>query len=172
MNREETLKILASIKAAYPSFASVDFKATTNLWENIFEEIPYQIVNAAVIAFISSETKGFPPSAGQINSMCRKITHEEMNEHEAVTRIIDATKNGIYGYMDEFEKLPDICKKIVVHPERLRDWALLPKDEVQTVIASNLRHAFNSEKNRSDENMLIPKKIKDKLNDWKVKQIE
>ena len=169
MNKAETLKILSVIKAAYPNFGSGDINAITNLWNQIFEDIPYSVVNAATLAFISSEIKGFPPSPGQINSLCHKmIDNENITESEAVTLILRATKNGIYGAEEEFKNLPPICQRIVVTPERLTDWAKLSEDEVNTVIASNLRRAYISQVKKDEEIKVIPNGIREQLENWKL----
>lgn len=169
MNRAETLKILAVIKAAYQNFGIGDTVAITNLWQRIFEETPYKVVNAAVITFISSDTKGFPPSPGQINSLCHRIiSNGEITESEAVALILKATRNGTYGAMEEFNKLPPICQRIVVNPERLTDWAKLPEGEVNTVIASNLRRAYISQLKKDEEIKYMPEAVRKQLKSLKM----
>ncbi len=70
MNRNETLKILAVIRAAYPYYynnqSEEDLKTVVSLWQGMFEEYEYGLVSGAVRAFIASDTKGFPPSVGMV----------------------------------------------------------------------------------------------------------
>lgn len=169
MNRAETLKILAVIKAAYQNFGIGDTAAITNLWQHIFENMPYTVVNAAVMTFISSDIRGFAPTPGQINSLCSRVTGDgEITESEAVTLILKATRNGTYGATEEFNKLPPICQRIVVNPERLTDWAKLPEDEVNTVIASNLRRAYISQLKKDEEIKYMPEAVKKQLENLKM----
>lgn len=169
MNRAETLKILSVIKAAYQSFGGSDTTAIINLWQRMLEDEPYELVNAAVMGFISSDTKGFAPVIGQIKAMCIKLMDDEsLSEAEAVSLILKAAKNGLYGAREEFDKLPSICQRIVVSPERLADWAKLDEDEVNTVIASNLRRAYVSQAKKDEEIKALPNESKAMLGNLKM----
>lgn len=157
MNDEETKKILASLTVAYPALADDKAIPRVRLWASMFADEPYELVNAAVKTYIASDTKGFPPAIGKIKQICLSLLESEnISEAEAVSLILKATKNGVYGYEEEFAKLPPVCQRIVVNPERLKDWALLDSDEVNTVIASNLRRAYVAEKTREQEVRALP----------------
>ena len=68
MTQKETLKILASIRAVYPSVSKDrDIEALTTVWQRIFAETPYELVSEAVTAYIATDTKGFPPTPGNVN---------------------------------------------------------------------------------------------------------
>ena len=157
MNEVETKKILASLTVAYPALADDKAIPRVRLWASMFADEPYELVNAAVKTYIASDTKGFPPAIGKIKQICLSLLESEnISEAEAVSLILKATKNGVYGYEEEFAKLPPVCQRIVVNPERLKDWALLDSDEVNTVIASNLRRAYVAEKTREQEVRALP----------------
>lgn len=157
MNEADTKKILASLTVAYPSLADDKAIPRVRLWASMFTDEPYELVSAAVRTYIASDTKGFPPAIGKIKQLCISLLESEnISEAEAVSLILKATRNGIYGSEEEFAKLPPVCKRIVVSPDRLKDWAILDSDEVNTVIASNLRRAYVAEKVREQEVKALP----------------
>lgn len=97
MNRNETLKIMAVIKAAYPYYynnqSEEDLKTVVNLWQGMFEEYEYRLVSGAVRAFIASDTKGFPPSVGMVLDKLRLlIAPPELSEMEAWNQLSRAVK--------------------------------------------------------------------------------
>ena len=157
MNDAETKKILASLTVAYPTLADDKALPRVNLWTAMFADEPYELVNAAVRTYIASDIKGFPPAIGKIKQLCINLSEaDDISEAEAVALILKATRNGIYGSKEEFIKLPPVCQRIVVSPDRLKDWAQLDSDEVNTVIASNLRRAYVAEKTREQEIKALP----------------
>ncbi len=65
MTREETIKVLAVLKAAYPSFYKDmrrdEGESVVALWCDLFVDDDYQLVAGAVKALIATETSGYPP---------------------------------------------------------------------------------------------------------------
>lgn len=165
MDRAETLKIMAVLRGAYPNFyrgiSKIEAEDTVNLWIDIFGRYPYPLVAAAVKSFIEADEKGFPPVPGQIAAKIRLITEpERQGESEAWSLVAAAVKNGLYGYREEFEKLPPIVQKIVGMPEQLRDWAMMDSDSVHSVVASNFQRAYRTELTREAELSKLPPDVK------------
>lgn len=165
MNREETLKVFAVIKANYNNFFKTinakDANAMVNLWTEMFADVEYGLVGAAVKAYIASDIKGYPPNVGQINEQIRKLTaSEQMTEQEAVSLIMQATRNGYYNAQEEFDKLPPILQRIVHSPHQLRAWAVMNEDEVQTVVASNLMRSYRVIAKNEEERQSLPNSLK------------
>lgn len=165
MNREETIKILAVLRGAYPAFyrdiTKQEAESTISLWGSMFDEEPYELVGAAVKSFISGDTKGFPPAIGQIKELIRKITQpEEMTEQEAWVYVSKALRNSTYGSEEEFAKLPLEVQRVVHDPGQLRQWAMSPAEDVETVIASNFMRSFRAKQKSSREYMALPTSVK------------
>lgn len=156
MNDAETKRILAALTVAYPSLADDKALPRVNLWASLFADEPYELVSTAVKQYIASDTKGFPPAIGKIKELCIGLTEPDISEPQAVSLIIKAVQNGIYGSKEEFEKLPPICQRMVASPDRLREWAQLDADQVYTVIASNLRRAYEADKSKAQERQALP----------------
>ena len=165
MTREDTIKILSVLRGAYPSFyrdiTKQEAESTIALWESMFDEEPYELVGAAVKAFIAGDGKGFPPAIGQIKERIRQITQpEEMTEQEAWALVSKALRNSTYGSEEEFAKLPPEIQAVVHDPGQLRQWAISPADDVETVIASNFMRSFRTKQKASKEYMALPTSVK------------
>ena len=165
MNREDTIKILSVLRGAYPAFyrdiTKQEAESTIALWESMFDEEPYELVGAAVKAFISGDGKGFPPAIGQIKERIRQITQpEEMTEQEAWALVSKALRNSAYGSEEEFAKLPAEVQGVVHDPGQLRQWAMSPAEDVETVIASNFMRSFRAKLKVNKEYMALPTSVK------------
>jgi hypothetical protein len=165
MNREETIKIFSVMKANYPNFyksiSRIDAEAQVNLWNEMFLDTEYALVGAAVKSYIATDTSGYPPNVGKINEFIRKLTQpEEMTEQEAVSLILKATRNGIYGAEEEFNKLPPVLQRLAGSPEQIKAWAIMDADELQTVVASNLMRSYRVVAKNEREMEALPSSVK------------
>ena len=67
MNKAETAKAIAIIQEVYPHFMDGRKPAATlEIWTKLFASETYQEVEKAIFAFISADTRGYPPNIGQI----------------------------------------------------------------------------------------------------------
>ena len=165
MTREDTIKILSVLRGAYPAFyrdiTKQEAESTISLWESMFDEEPYELVGAAVKAFISGDGKGFPPAIGQIKERIRQITQpEEMTEQAAWSLVSKALRNSTYGSEEEFAKLPAEIQAVVHDPGQLRQWAMSPAEDVETVIASNFMRSYRAKQKASKEYLALPTSVK------------
>ena len=165
MTREDTIKILSVLRGAYPAFyrdiTKQEAESTIALWESMFEEEPYELVGAAVKAFISGDGKGFPPAIGQIKERIRQITQpEEMTEQEAWAIVSKAVQRSTYGSVEEFAKLPPEIQAVVHDPGQLRQWAIGPAEDLETVVASNFMRSFRAKQKAIKEYIALPISVK------------
>lgn len=164
MNEIEATKVLAVLKAAYPAAfnkqSPEEIDAVITLWAEMIEE-PYEIVGAAVKAFIATDLSGYPPSIGQIKNHISKLIHpEQITESEAVSMILKATRNATYNATAEFNKLPPMLQKLVGSPAQLREWAVSDSQTINTVISSNLQRSYRVMAERQREINALPESIK------------
>lgn len=78
-------KQLMVLSTAFPTvvrnFDPYEFKATQELWYNIFKNVPEELLQEAVMQYIINERKGFFPSPGQIIGIITEIVKKrEMDE--------------------------------------------------------------------------------------------
>ena len=147
MTRDETLKILMTIQAAYPSYKVTDKTVTANLWFRMLKDYTYIQVEAALDTYIRTNKSGFAPSIGEIIDILHMLFGEEdANEAEAWELVWKAVKNSIYHAEEEFNKLPVAIQKAAVSPARLKELAVSQMDDISIgVERSNFMRTYRSE---------------------------
>lgn len=155
MTRDETIKILMVIQAAYPNYKPQDKTVAVNVWTEMLSDIPYEKVSTAVKAYIQTDTSGFAPSVGDVREKVRNIfaKKDELNETAAWSLVWKAICNSGYHSEEEFAKLPPIIQRTVHSPSQLREWALLEDIDGNTisVLQSNFQRTFRAEQQRERE---------------------
>lgn len=177
MTREEAREIIRTMYAAYPTavrgMTADELTETVNMWAALFAEEPVQLVAAALKGCILADTKGFPPSPGQVMNKIKQITEPDtMTEVEAWALVSKAIKHS--GYIEraneEWEKLPESIQSIV-RPTQLREWALQDSRDLQTVVASNFMRSFRAKQIQQAEYDLLPADVKAAIERYKAAQL-
>ncbi len=168
MKREETAAVMRVLQAAYPRFYSKQdteaIRDAIRLWHDMFAEDNGVEVGAAVKAFIATDTKGFPPSIGQIKARLVQLKAPDMlDEAQAWSAVSKAISNSGWHAREEFEKLPEIVRAVVRSPSVLKDWAMCPVETLQTVIASNFQRAYRARVTEAKERLALPSDIRQVL---------
>lgn len=164
MNKRDTAGVMAMLQTAYPAYyakqTNQERMEAINLWADLFADDPAQLVHAAVKTIIVSGG-AFPPSIGEIkNKMHDLSAPAELSETEAWTLVSRAITNGIYGYQEEYAKLPPTVQAAVGRPEQLKEWAVMDMGEVQSVVASNFMRGYKTVRKRERETALIPESVR------------
>ena len=147
MTLAETGKILSAISLYYPSFQSGrGIQETARAWHLIFADDAYKAVEAALLAYVSTDVKGFPPMPGALKALMVQRP-DRMSALEAWHKVRKAVQNGWYGSAEEFAKLPPICQRIVGSPSTLKDWATMDLGELDTVVGSNFQRSYTQIEN-------------------------
>ncbi len=166
MNKSETAKIMATLKMAYPQYyknmSADELDAAVRLWQDMFDSEPYAEVAAGIKAFMASESKGFPPSIGQVKEKIALLTRPQdaMTEQEAWTLVKKALRNSAYGYLEEYEKLPEAVKSVIGSPSVLREWGQVDMRELDTVVASNFMRSYRARVQHEREYAALPESVK------------
>lgn len=164
MTREETTEILAVLKAAYPdSFKTLQMRdglAMIELWQTMFADEPYDAVKAAVMALIATRKVGYSPTVGEVKEHLQSLRETaRFSEQEAWSMVSKACRNGLYGYREEFAKLPPEVQSAVGAPEQLRTWAAMDTETLESVVASNFMRSFRGTSARRREFEMLPGEI-------------
>ena len=165
MTRDETIKILMVIQAAYPNYKPQDKTVAVNVWTEMLSDIPYEQVIVAVKAYIQTNTSGFAPSVGDVREKVRDIflKSDDLNETAAWSLVLKAIRRSTYYSEEEFAKLPDTVQRVVASPKQLREWATLEDVDGKTitVIQSNFQRTFRAEQQKERErNKISPDVLK------------
>lgn len=165
MTREETLQVMALLKAVYPAYyrdmTRKDADAVVNVWSDMFTDEPVQLVAAAVKRLIASDTKGFPPVIGQVKEQIYRLTHKiEMTEQEAWALVSKAISNSSYNSVREFEAMPAQLQAICGDYRQLYEWSQMDADQVHTVVSSNFMRSYRAKAAEVREYAKLPVDIK------------
>ena len=168
MTKQEIVQLMAIIREFYPTYyrnkTEEETKVSARLWWDMFQEDDGMQVLAAVKAFVATDTKGFPPSVGQIKQRLVQLQMPDMpDEAEAWKQVWKAIQNSSYHSKEEFEKLHPIVQRVVGQPEMLKAWAMEKADDMQTVIASNFQRAYRARAAAAAEHLALPSAIRQML---------
>lgn len=149
MNKREANRIIAILQANYPDttkdMTDEAYMVKVNLWAEEFKDEPFELVAAAVKAYIANSTERFAPNVGQIKEQIRQLLHpDELTEGEAWAMVQAAMRNSVYGAAEEFAKFPPMVQKVVGSPANLREWGMTEGDAAVSVIASNFQRSYRA----------------------------
>ena len=166
MTKQEVVKIMAVLKAAYPSYyrdmRREEAEGIVNLWTEMFEGDDYGMVAAAVKAHIASDAKGYPPHIGAIKDALYKLQQPEaMSEMEAWNLIVNALRKSGYNSKEEFEKLPPVIQGIIGSPSTLLEWCMMDTSQLQTVVQSNFMRSYKARAQYDRDYAMLPPGVKD-----------
>ena len=163
MTQGETYNVLGLLKRGWPGYfrqmGRAEAEGMADLWCRMLADYPVELVAGAVERFLVQDTKGYPPSIGQVIASINAIHHppvDEMTESEAWSRIKSALKNGLYNAQKEYDKLPPVLRRIVGSSERLHDWALMDADTVETNIRAMICRSYTQQVEREREQTALP----------------
>lgn len=181
MTYDETLKIMAVLRAAYPSYykgmALGEADGIVKLWAQMFETDSYQEVGAAVKAYIATDASGFPPTIGRLRqelyrqkgpvslteleawSMVRQAIHGASMDKSSRRRLPDGSMGKCSAEVN-FEKLPPQIRRIVSSPTQLAMWERLGEQEIDTVIQSNFMRSYRARQQADRQEALLPPAIR------------
>jgi hypothetical protein len=177
LTREETVEIIHIICDCYPNFKPEDLSRTIDAWQVMLEEYSCEQVAAALKAYITSNTSGFAPSVGEIVAKIQLVSQpQELDGMTAWGLVSKALRNGTYGAVEEFKKLPPLVRQAGGMPDNLKNWATADYQTIETVIQSNFLRTYETVVKRANEINRMPDSIKSliektNVNSYKV-QIE
>ena len=160
MTKNEVVKLLMTIQTFYPNYQVENKEFTINAWYSIIGDCDYKPMEKALRAYITTDTSGFAPSIGQlINKLHEVQSPQELNEMEAWSLVSKALRNGYYGAVEEFNKLPPLVQKAVGSPDNLRNWAQTDSESIENVVQSNFMRTYRTVVNRAKEYKKMPNDI-------------
>ena len=161
MTREQVGELLMTIQVYYPNYNPPDKKITLNAWHIMLAEYPEELVLQALRACIATNTSGFAPDIGQIMSKIHTISQpQELDGMTAWGLVSKALRNGTYGAVEEFNKLPPLVRQAVGMPDNLKNWATSDYQTIETVIQSNFLRTYETVVKRANEINRMPDNIK------------
>ena len=161
MTRDETVKIIRIMCDCYPNYKPSNLSETVDVWNMMLEEYSYSQISTALKTYVHSDTSGFAPSIGQlINKLHEVQSPQELNEMEAWLLVSKALRNGTYGAVKEFNKLPPLVQKAVGSPDNLRNWSQTDTNSIENVVQSNFMRSYRLVVNRENEIKKMPADVR------------
>lgn len=168
MTLNEAVEIIGILQFNYPdTFRDMTDQAYTTYvkqWHNFFERDSAEIVRAAVTSYIQTSTERFMPNVGMIREQIRKLMGPDgMSEAEAWGLVKNALRNGLYGYHEEYAKLPHVVQRCLGSENTLREWAMMDSDELDSVVASNFQRSYRAISKTEAEWSKLPPGFRDEM---------
>ena len=161
MTREETVKIIRIMSDCYPNYKPNNLSETVDVWQMMLDEYSYNQVSIALKAYVTSDTSGFAPSVGEIVAKIQLVSQpQELDGMAAWGLVSKALRNGTYGAVEEFNKLPPLVRQAVDIPDNLKNWATSDYQTIETVIQSNFLRTYETVVKRANEINRMPDNIK------------
>lgn len=161
MTRDETVKIIRIMCDCYPNYKPNNLSETVDVWQMMLDEYSYNQVSIALKAYVTSDTSGFAPSVGKIVAKIQTISQpQELDGMAAWGLVSKALRNGTYGAVEEFNKLPPLVRQAVGIPDNLKNWATSDYQTIETVIQSNFLRTYEVIVKRETEISRMPGNIK------------
>lgn len=161
MTRDETVKIIRIMCDCYPNYKPNNLSETVDVWQMMLDEYSYNQVSVALKAYVTSDTSGFAPSVGEIVAKIQLVSQpQELDGMAAWGLVSKALRNGTYGAVEEFNKLPPLVRQAVGMPDNLKNWATSDYQTIETVIQSNFLRTYEVVVKRANEINRMPDNIK------------
>ena len=172
MTREECKKIIAVIAATYPKFEYDDPTLTVDAWYFFLKDHSYEDISMALKIFVNTENSPYFPSPSQLIGQINKV--KKLNNPQEVDvwrEVRPAIRNGLYHFEEEYKKLSPMAQKMVGDPQQLREWAMLPSEDIDTVVQSNFKSRYQTMIKREAELSAMPREVREMIASVGQKQI-
>lgn len=164
MNKTETLQVMAILRSEYSDFcrgfSDSDIERKAALWQKLFSNDDAKLVNAAIIAIITSDQREFAPKPSHIKEVMRQLTApDELDEDQAWELIRYAAAHSAYGAQEEYDRLPKNLQEMC-SPGQLYDWSQMDSDVFNSVIGSHFRKSYRARQQSQRRGSLLPADVK------------
>ena len=164
MTKEEFMVIAAGLRETYRRDKLLDTRDAFGVWYELLKDLDYQTASAAAQAYCATEH--FPPVPADIRKKAAELSSMasggEMSEGEAWALVMRAVSNGIYGFMDEYERLPEDIQKALGSPQQLRTWAM-QQDFKEEVVQALFLRSYRAVVARKKQEALLPKDLRERI---------
>lgn len=164
MTRDEVAKLVYIIKAAYPRmFANMSADETRNMvgaWSFALEDYPASEASAGLKVYITGDTKGFPPSPGQVIDCIHKM-HSIASGAMTAAEAWDAVRTVVQTQSRErYDSLPDLVKRAAGSFQSIKEMGLLEMSVFESVEKARFTKEYNAQVVRSREEAKIPSQVR------------
>ena len=165
MTKTENAAILKLCKIGWPhSFERMtpdEMADTLTLWADLFADDDFNEVAAAVKRIMLAGNREFAPNVGAIKEEMRRMFNKDRLTPTAAWELVrKALQNSVYGFEEEYGKLPPDVQEAVGSPGRLRVMALMDADEVEKYEAPRFQRDFAAVQKEKDTQAKLPEGLR------------
>lgn len=136
-------------------------------WSMVLGEYSYETAAMGLRTFMASESKGFPPSPGQVVECIRKASKRPQDDilaAEAWEMVWKAIGDVRWDKPEEqYDKLPKKVQKIIGSPAALVEMAKMNTNDVLIGEKARFVHQYDAYTERENDYAKIPHEIRAKL---------
>lgn len=169
MTRDDVVKMLSLVKAAYPAFYGKmtvrDAENAIALWVDMFSDDDPRIIALAVKDCIATHD-GYPPSIAAIKNQAKRLVREASDApgvDDLWAIFSRACGNGIYNSREEFDKLPPVLQRFAGSPRALYDYAMMESDAFNSVVRGQFFKRVEAMQEQEERAALMPPEVKELL---------
>lgn len=166
MTRDDVIKALAIVKAAYPAFYSKmtarDAENAIALWVDMFSADDPRVIALAVKDCIATHD-GYPPSIAAIKNRAKQLVREASDApgiDDLWALFARACSNGIYGSQEEFDKLPPVLQRFAGSTRALYDYAMMDGDTFNSVVRGQFYKRVQALQEQEERAAMMPPEVK------------
>lgn len=150
MEKSEAYKLVYTMReaymATYMNLSEDAFRGMADVWYSVLKDYSYEDSYRGLRLFLARDTKGFPPSPGQVIDMIHQLNpaRPEMSASEAWSYVRRAIEDSGYHSVERYAALPPICREIVSSPHSLEVMGQMSSDDVENIQKSHFIRAYNT----------------------------
>ena len=168
MLRQEILQLIYITKATYPKaferYTQADYSNMELAWSMVLGDYNYAQASMGLKTFLASDTKGFPPSPGQIVECIRKASRhpdDDILAAEAWEMVWRAIGDVRWDKPEEeYDKLPKKIQKIIGSAVALAEMAKMPTNDILIGEKARFIHQYDAYTEREAEYQKIPQEFR------------
>lgn len=147
MTKTEALKLVFTVKAAYPVYyrnvTDRELEAMADIWIATLDGYSYNEAFTAVVTYLRSGRKEILQSPGQVVDEIEKL-REATRPEGTLTPVMaweqyvrPAIRDGLYHSEEHYEAMPEIVKEAIHSAGYLKELAMEPSETIDSVERSN-----------------------------------
>jgi hypothetical protein len=169
VNKTETIKIMAILKAAYPYFYSKmpqeELNGVVEVWKDAFSDIPVELVAVAVKSLIKTHS-GYPPDIASIHLELKNVVSaatDEPTDEELWYTYKRAVQSSGYCENETFDKLPPILQRYCGSARTLYEHAMMPLEIFNSVLHGQFLKQLPIMRQRQEYRESLPEPMKNMI---------
>jgi hypothetical protein len=166
MNKIETIKIMAILKASYPAFYNKippeEYSGIASVWQDAFAAEPYELVALSVKSLIKTHS-GYPPDIASVNNELKNLVSAasgEPTDEEYWNIYKRAVQESGYCENETFDKLPPILQRYCGTARTLYEHAMMPLDVFNSVLHGQFLKQLPIMRQRQEYRESLPEPVR------------